>query len=132
MVILCFIIFFSRVESQTLILNDWKILRLRSRNEELETEAENLKERLNQLEENKADLTSHLQRVLQKKTEEAQELHERLIALEKLRKEEQQAFKKKEEGMEHEYRTMENNLTAEIKLAGNNPSHVVQHIIIPR
>lgn len=95
-----------------------QLSRLRSRNEELEAEAESLKEKLNRLEENKADLTAHLQRVLLKKTEEAEELQERLMALGNLHKEEQQAFKKKEESMEHEYKTMENNLSAEIKLAG--------------
>ncbi|XP_008216163.1 golgin subfamily A member 6-like protein 22 [Nasonia vitripennis] len=102
---------------QQILENNRQLARLRSRNEELEAEAETLKERLNQLEENKADLTAHLQRVLRKKTEEAEELEERLVALEKVRKEEEEAFKKKEESMEHEYKTMENNLTAEIKLA---------------
>lgn len=92
--------------------------RLRSRNEELETEAEKLREQLLELEENKADLTSHLQRYLDKKSEEAQELQERLVALEKRRKFEQEDFKKREEQMEREFRAMENNLTAEIKLAG--------------
>ncbi|KAJ8672928.1 hypothetical protein QAD02_004194 [Eretmocerus hayati] len=102
---------------QQILDNNRQLARLRSRNEELEEAAEKLKEQLVELEENKADLTTHLQRVLQKKTEEAQELQERLAALEKLHKEEEIAFKKKEELMEQEYKTMENNLTAEIKLA---------------
>lgn len=81
-------------------------------------EAENLKDKLTNLQENKSDLTSHLERVLQKKTDEAHELQERLMALNKLRREEQKAFKKREDALELEFKTMENNLSAEIKLAG--------------
>lgn len=50
--------------------------------------------------------------------EESKELSERLSVLEELRKDELAAYKKKEEAMENEYRTMENNLSAEVKLAG--------------
>ncbi|XP_058801995.1 golgin subfamily A member 4-like [Phymastichus coffea] len=107
---------------QQILENNRQLARLRSRNEELEVEAESLKEKLAQLEENKADLTSHLERVLQKKVEEAQELQERLTALEKLRKEEQQAFDKREQTLEQEFKTMEKNLSAEIKLAAGKLS----------
>ena len=82
---------------------------------------------MRQLEENKADLTSHLQQILQRKTEESQELQERLIALEKLRKDEQKAFKIKEDSLEQEFKLMENNLNAEITLAGTTFIH---HTII--
>uniref|UniRef100_A0ABD2WZN0 Cilia- and flagella-associated protein 157 n=2 Tax=Trichogramma TaxID=7490 RepID=A0ABD2WZN0_9HYME len=102
---------------QQILDNNRQLARLRSRNEELELEAEKLKDKLLQLEENKADLTSHLQRILQRKVEEAEELQERLLALEKLRKDEQKANKMKIERMEQEFKTMENNLSAEIKLA---------------
>lgn len=91
---------------------------MRARNEELETEAEKLAEKLASLEENKADLTSHLQSVLDKKIQESEELQERLKALEKRRQSEEAAARRKEVKMENEFKLMENNLTAELKLAG--------------
>jgi predicted nuclease with TOPRIM domain len=103
---------------QSRIIFNFKICRLRFRNEELEAKVEIIKKRLNELEENKADLNSHLQQVLKKKTEEAQELHERLAALEKIHYQEHRDFKKKEELLENEFRVMEHNLIAEVKLAG--------------
>lgn len=72
-----------------------------------------------QLKEDRSDVVAHLKRNLEEKTEEARELNERLSALEELRKQEQAECKEKESAMELEYRTMENTLTAEVKLAGN-------------
>lgn len=63
-------------------------------------------------------MTSHLQSVLDKKTQESDELLERLKALERQRKSEEAAAKKKELKMENDFKVMENNLTAELKLAG--------------
>lgn len=94
--------------------------RLRSRNEELENEILISKEKLKQLEEDRSDVVAHLKRKLEENIEESRELSERLLALEELRKEEQKSFKKKEESMELEYRTMESNLSAEVKLASKN------------
>lgn len=62
---------------------------------------------------------AHLKRDLEGKIEEANELNERLLALEELRKQEQAEYKKKENAMEQEYRTMESTLSAEVKLASN-------------
>lgn len=73
-----------------------------------------------QLKEDRSDVIAHLKRNLEEKTEEARELSERLSALEELKKQEQAEFKKKESAMELEYRTMESNLSAEVKLSGNN------------
>ncbi|XP_078042481.1 cilia- and flagella-associated protein 157 isoform X2 [Augochlora pura] len=89
---------------------------LRTRNEELEIEAEQVKEKFHQLEEDRSDVIAYLKRNLEERIEESKELTERLAALEELRKEELSAYKKKEEAMELEYRTMENNLSAEVKL----------------
>lgn len=77
-----------------------------------------LKTKLNELEDDRSDVVAHLKRVLQQKTEESRELSDRLLAMEELRKDEQIAYKKKEEAMESEYHTMETNLSAELKLAG--------------
>lgn len=62
---------------------------------------------------------AHLKRDLEGKIEEANELNERLLALEELRKQEQAEYKKKENTMEQEYCTMESTLSAEVKLASN-------------
>lgn len=72
-----------------------------------------------QLKEDRSDIVAHLKRNLEEKIEESRELNERLSALEELRKQEQNECKEKEREMELEYRTMENTLTAEVKLAGN-------------
>lgn len=95
------------------------VSRLRSRNEELECEVKDLTNKFEQLQEDQSDVVAHLKRELEGKIEEARELSERLQALEELRKTEQTECKKKENAMELEYRTMESNLSAEVKLAGN-------------
>jgi len=61
---------------------------------------------------------AHLKRDLEDKTEEIHELSERLIAMEELRKVELVEYKKKEKTMNFEYRTMESNLSTELKLTG--------------
>lgn len=95
------------------------LFRLRSRNEELEHEVKVLTKKFEQLKEDQFDVIAYLKRNLEAKIEESRELSERLLALEELRKQEQAEYKKKENEMEFEYRTMENNLSAEVKLAGN-------------
>lgn len=70
------------------------------------------------LKEDRSDIVAHLKRNLEGRIEEARELNERLSAMEELRKQEQAEYKKKENAMEQEYRTMESNLSAEVKLAG--------------
>lgn len=92
--------------------------RLRSRNQLLEGEVDVLKTKLKELEDDRSDVVAHLKRILQQRTEEARELSDRLLAMEELRKDEQISFKKKEDAMQFEYNTMETNLSAEVKLAG--------------
>ncbi|XP_031841055.1 cilia- and flagella-associated protein 157 [Nomia melanderi] len=101
---------------QEILDNNRQLARLRTRNEELELEAKQVKDKFRQLEEDRSDVIAHLKRNLEERIEESKELAERLSALEELRKEELAAYKRKEESMELEYRTMENNLNAEVKL----------------
>lgn len=96
----------------------FRVLRLRSRNDELEHEVKVLTKKFEQLTEDRSDVVAHLKRNLEGKIEEARELSERLLALEELRKQEQAEYKKKESSKELEYRTMESHLSAEVKLAG--------------
>lgn len=102
------------------------IFRLRSRNEELENEMKVITKKFDQLQEDRSDVVAHLKRNLEEKMEEARELNERLSALEELRKQEQAECKEKEKEMELEYRTMENTLTAEVKLTGNYVANIVK------
>nr|XP_003707522.1 PREDICTED: cingulin [Megachile rotundata]XP_012150455.1 PREDICTED: cingulin [Megachile rotundata] len=101
---------------QEILENNRQLARLRSRNEELEEQAEIAKEKLRQLEEDRADVIAYLKRNLEEKGLETKEHNERLSILEELRKEELEAYKKKEDAMEMEYRLMESNLSAEVKL----------------
>ncbi|XP_067211464.1 cilia- and flagella-associated protein 157-like isoform X2 [Linepithema humile] len=102
---------------QQILDNNLQLSRLRSRNEELECEVKTVTKKFEQLKEDQSDVVAHLKRNLEGKIEEARELSERLLALEELRKQEQSEYKKKENAMELEYRTMESNLSAEVKLA---------------
>jgi len=77
-----------------------------------------LTKKYEQLKEDRSDVVAHLKRDLEGRIEETRELNERLLAMKELRKQEQAEYKKKENAMEQEYRTMENNLSAEVKLAG--------------
>lgn len=81
---------------------------------------------MRKLEEDRSDIIAHLKRQLHQKNDEARELNEKLFALEELRREELQVFKLKEETMNDEYRKMENNLTTEIRLAGD----LVQYFLV--
>ncbi|XP_076757378.1 cilia- and flagella-associated protein 157 [Xylocopa sonorina] len=102
---------------QEILDKNRQLARLRSRNEELEEEAEFTKEKFRQLEEDRSDVIAYLKRSLEEKIDESKELSEKLSALEELRKDELAAYKKKEEAMRLEFRTMESNLSAEVKLA---------------
>ncbi|XP_043260739.1 centrosome-associated protein CEP250-like [Colletes gigas] len=102
---------------QEILDNNRQLARLRTRNQELEEAAGQVKEKFRQLEEDRSDVIAHLKRNLEEKIKESKELAERLSAVEELRKDELAVYKKKEEAMQLEYRTMENNLSAEIKLA---------------
>ncbi|XP_043272429.1 cilia- and flagella-associated protein 157 isoform X1 [Venturia canescens] len=102
--------------------NNKQLTRLRLRNEHLEAQVDTLKNKLKELEEDRSDVVAHLRRILQQRTEEAHELNDRLLAMEELRKDEQVAFKKKEDAMQLEYNTMETNLSAEVKLAAGKLS----------
>ncbi|XP_011305409.1 myosin-11 [Fopius arisanus] len=101
---------------QQILDNNRQLARLKTRNEFLEGELDSLKAQLTRLEDDRSDVVAHLKRILQQKTEEAKELGERLLAMEELRKDEKLVFKNKEESMLQEYRNMETNLNAEVKL----------------
>ncbi|KAG8036979.1 hypothetical protein G9C98_004301 [Cotesia typhae] len=101
---------------QQIVDNNRILARVRGRNEFLEAETETLKGKLSQLEEDRSDVIAHLKRILHQKTEEARELSERLLAMEELRKEEQNQFKAKENSMLQDYHNMETTLNAEVKL----------------
>lgn len=79
----------------------------------------NLTKKFEQLKEDRSDIVAHLKRDLEGKIEESRELNERLLAMEELKKQEQAEYKRKEGAMEQEYRSMESNLSAEVKLASN-------------
>ncbi|XP_047350692.1 basal body-orientation factor 1 isoform X1 [Vespa velutina] len=102
---------------QQILDNNRQLARLRTTNEELEHEVKTIKQQFTKLEEDRSDIVAYLKRNLTEKIEEARELNERISALEELRKNELASFKKKEAAMELEYRTMESNLSAEVKLA---------------
>lgn len=75
-----------------------------------------LKEKLEKLKEDSNDIVAHLKKNLHNKNEETQELLEHLVAIEELRKAEQDDFITKEDMMKLEYHNMETNLNAELKL----------------
>ncbi|XP_011630565.1 structural maintenance of chromosomes protein 6 [Pogonomyrmex barbatus] len=102
---------------QQLVDNNRQLSRLRSRNEELEIEMKNLTKQYEQMKEDRSDIVAYLKWDLENKMEETRELQEHLTAMQELRKQEQAEYKKKENAMELEYRTMESNLSAEVKLA---------------
>ncbi|XP_051160751.1 cilia- and flagella-associated protein 157-like [Leptopilina boulardi] len=102
---------------QQILDNNRQLARLRTRNAELESEMEKMKDKYDQLEEDRADVVAHLRRVLNQRTLEAQELHEQLLASDQVRKDEQETFKKREDSLEQSFRIMESNLSAEVKLA---------------
>ncbi|KAL1460868.1 hypothetical protein WDU94_012807 [Cyamophila willieti] len=93
-----------------------KLSRLRGRNSELSGENTDLRQRYEQLDEDRADIIAHLTRLLDEKTRECEELQDRLEALEKLRDQDHEDFSGKISSMEQEYNTMHNRLQAEIKL----------------
>uniref|UniRef100_A0A8D9E7D9 Cilia- and flagella-associated protein 157 n=1 Tax=Cacopsylla melanoneura TaxID=428564 RepID=A0A8D9E7D9_9HEMI len=93
-----------------------KLSRLRGRNSELSGENSDLRQRYEQLDEDRADIIAHLTRLLDEKTRECEELQDRLEALEKLRDQDHEDFSTKISSMEQEYNNMHNRLQAEIKL----------------
>ncbi|KAL2712398.1 serine/threonine-protein kinase dst2 [Vespula squamosa] len=102
---------------QQILDNNRELARLRTTNEELEHEIKTIRQQFTKLEEDRSDIVAYLKRNLTEKIEETHDLNERISALEELRKKELASFKKKEAAMELEYRTMESNLSAEVKLA---------------
>uniref|UniRef100_A0A1B6I8Z0 Cilia- and flagella-associated protein 157 n=2 Tax=Homalodisca liturata TaxID=320908 RepID=A0A1B6I8Z0_9HEMI len=93
-----------------------KLARLRSRCSELESENEDVKKSLQKLDEDRADIIAYLRRTLQSKADEIAELQERLVALQQTREAEKTAFQEKIKSMEHDFKSMHEQLNSEIKL----------------
>ncbi|KAI5705913.1 hypothetical protein M8J76_009533 [Diaphorina citri] len=93
-----------------------KLSRLRGRNAELNGENIDLRQRYEQLDEDRADIIAHLTRLLDEKTRECEELQDRLEALEKLREQDHEDFSAKISSMQQEYNIMHTKLQADIKL----------------
>ncbi|XP_054257922.1 cilia- and flagella-associated protein 157-like [Macrosteles quadrilineatus] len=93
-----------------------KLARLRSRCNEVESENEEVKKNLQKLDEDRADIIAHLKRTLQAKADEIAELQERLVALQQARETERAMFLEKIKTMEHDFKSMHEQLNSEIKL----------------
>jgi len=93
-----------------------KLARLRSRCTEVETENDEVKKSLQKLDEDRADIIAYLKRTLQTKADEIAELQERLVALQQTRESEKVKFLEKIKTMEHDFKTMHEQLNSEIKL----------------
>uniref|UniRef100_A0A1B6CHV9 Cilia- and flagella-associated protein 157 n=2 Tax=Clastoptera arizonana TaxID=38151 RepID=A0A1B6CHV9_9HEMI len=93
-----------------------KLSRLRSRCTDLETENEDIKNNLNKLDEDRADIIAFLQGTLQAKANEIMELEERLTALQQAKEAERITFLQKIKNMENDFKLMNEQLTSEIKL----------------
>uniref|UniRef100_A0A1B6M0D5 Cilia- and flagella-associated protein 157 n=1 Tax=Graphocephala atropunctata TaxID=36148 RepID=A0A1B6M0D5_9HEMI len=93
-----------------------KLARLRSRCSELESENEDVKRSLQKLDEDRADIIAYLRRTLQAKADEIADLQERLVALQQTREAEKTAFQEKIKLMEHDFKSMHEQLNSEIKL----------------
>lgn len=93
-----------------------KLARLRSLCTELEEKNEELKQNVEKLDEDRNDIIIYLKRMLQEKSDEINELQERLTAVQESRTNEAEEFQRKTEEMQEEYRQMHEELHSEIKL----------------
>lgn len=93
-----------------------KLTRMRSLNSKLEEQNEDFETKVKQMEEDKADITSFLNRTLNVKLETIIELEDKLSELHKVREEENTDAQNKLKEWERKYMAMDDQLTSEIKL----------------
>ncbi|XP_055904950.1 cilia- and flagella-associated protein 157 [Eupeodes corollae] len=93
-----------------------KLSRLRSHLAKTDEINEDLTEKLRHLNEDRTDVTAHLDRTLVEKVETIHELDERLTELSKVRDSETLSFTEKIKEWETKYKSMHEQLTSEIKL----------------
>ncbi|CRK94409.1 CLUMA_CG007916, isoform A [Clunio marinus] len=93
-----------------------KLNRLRTHNVKIEEKNEQLEATIKQMEENRKDVTSFLNRTLHEKVNTIQELENKLTELSKVRLNENENFKNRTAEWENKFKTMHDNLSSEIKL----------------
>ncbi|XP_062565650.1 cilia- and flagella-associated protein 157 [Armigeres subalbatus] len=93
-----------------------KLARLRTHNVKIEERNEELESKLKQIEEDRADVTTFLDRTLQEKLAVIIELEDKLSELSKVRDQENEECQKKIVSLDAKYKAMHEQLTSEIKL----------------
>lgn len=93
-----------------------KLGHLRSHTEKMELRNEEIEAQIKQLEEDRSDVTAYLDRTLQTKICSIKDLEEKLSELAKVRSEETTEFRRLIKEGELKYKTMQDELTSEIKL----------------
>ncbi|XP_067012296.2 cilia- and flagella-associated protein 157 [Anabrus simplex] len=93
-----------------------KVERLKARCLELEVSNEELQKNYATLDEDRADIIAYLKRVTQQKSDEIEELEERIDALIKSRDAEVEMYQEKIAKMDHDFKIMHEHLTSDIKL----------------
>lgn len=93
-----------------------KLARLRNCNEELEAKNEQLITDFKKLDEDRADVITYLKKNLQVKTDETEELQERVLGLEQARGIETKDFQAKVGELQKDFNVMREQLTSEVKL----------------
>lgn len=93
-----------------------KLTRLKATNLELKETNEELSATSKALDEDRCDVIEYLKRVAKQKVNDTDDMEQRMIALQRLRESEAEGYKKSVEDSKSEFKTMEERLTAEIKL----------------
>ncbi|XP_055373993.1 cilia- and flagella-associated protein 157 [Condylostylus longicornis] len=93
-----------------------KLSRLRSHVAKLEEQNDEMEEKMRQLEEDRTDITAHLEKTLNEKIDRIKEVEEELEEVTKVRTKEKREAADKIKELENRYKTMNEQLTSEIKL----------------
>ncbi|XP_055600972.1 cilia- and flagella-associated protein 157 [Uranotaenia lowii] len=93
-----------------------KLARLRTHNVQIEERNEELESKLKQVEEDRADVTAFLNRILQEKLAVIVELEDKLSELSKVRDQENEECQKQINSLDAKFKAMHEQLTSEIKL----------------